>query len=116
MKTRLGYLLSFLPFSFSALPLFAHHLDGLWRNDRENISLRIETTDQGFKARRLDQGIWFFYTEDRDHVYVDRNGNYYEILDEDHIAWHDARVDKRIDFYRADTYGSNDQYANNEDN
>jgi hypothetical protein len=90
------------------LQAFANHLDGLWRNDRQNITVRIEGTDNGIRAKRIDQGIWYNYTTSDDYRYTDRNGNYYQLQGEDQIIWNEAHSDKRIAFTKVayrDQYG-----------
>jgi hypothetical protein len=83
-------------------PVQAYHLDGLWRNDRQNITVRIETIEDGFRAKRIDQGIWYRYTAQDEHHYADRYGNYYELQNENEITWNEASTGKRISFLRVD--------------
>ncbi|HEY5825298.1 MAG TPA: hypothetical protein VIT44_13080, partial [Cyclobacteriaceae bacterium] len=63
-----------------SLPVQAGHLDGLWRNDRARVTLRIEQDHNGFKAKRTDQGIWYHYTTHDNIRFTDRNGNWYELV------------------------------------
>ena len=57
----------------SSLVLFftsvqASNLDGLWRNQRQNITIRIEQDHlDGFRAKRIDQGVWYRYTLKNDY-------------------------------------------------
>jgi len=102
MKSQLHTLGLLLITGTPILNIQAHHLDGLWCNDHQNISLRIETTDEGIKAKRLDQSVWYFYANQEDQFYVDRNGNYYEFLDDDNIIWREAESKKSILFKRSD--------------
>lgn len=106
-----GLLFSALIFAVS--PLQAFHLDGLWRNDRQNLTIRIESIDDGFRAKRTDQGIWYKYVAQDEHHYADRYGNYYELHSEDEITWHEASTGKRISFFKVDyrdEYAWDDQY------
>ncbi len=102
MKSRIYYLGSIFSFLIlAALPAKAYQLDGLWRNDRQNITIRIETTNDGFRAKRIDQGIWYRYVNRDDHHFVDRYGNYYELRFEDQIIWNEASTGKQISFSKA---------------
>lgn len=95
-----GLVTAFLLF-FSIL--HANQLDGLWRNDRQNITLRIEQDEDGFRAKRIDQSVWYRYSLKSDDVYVDRLGNWYGVLDRDEIEWNEASSNKRIVFSRVDS-------------
>lgn len=99
------------------LPAKANHLDGLWRNDRLHITLRIEQNTDGFKAKRTDEGIWYQYTTEDDRYFADRNGNWYELIDNDELVWNEAKSDKRIKFLRVDNrdYTEWDNRDNNYD-
>ena len=81
-----------------ALPSQASHLDGLWRNDRHNITLRIESLEEGFRAKRMDQGVWFKYLTKDGRFYIDRYGNSYVIESENDLVWHEAGSGRRIYF------------------
>jgi hypothetical protein len=79
----------------------ATNLNGLWRNQRQNITIRIEQDQsEGFRAKRIDHGVWYRYTLKNDDVYVDRHGNSYEIMDQDEIAWREAGTNGRLLFYK----------------
>ena len=80
--------------------LYAEHLDGLWKNVRQNITIRIEQVNDGIRAKRNDQGVWYRYEEQREHVYADRNGNTYQVIAEDQLQWKEAGSGKRIIFTR----------------
>ena len=86
--------------------LHADNLDGLWRNDRDNITIRIEQDQDGFRAKRTDQGIWYNYVFD-DGVYIDKRGNWYELINEDQIEWTDVVSRKRILFDRVESRNDN---------
>lgn len=83
--------------------LNANDLDGLWRNDRQQITLRIEQDEDGFRAKRTDQGVWYSYSLKKDYLYVDRYGNTYEIIGQDEIEWDEATTNKRLVFTRVDS-------------
>lgn len=100
-------LLQILLFSGS---LHANHLEGFWRNDRHNITIRIEDNQDGFRAKRIDQGIWYIYITRDGHAYYDRYGNYYEVLDDDEIAWNETASGKRIRFFKVDSRDHNNHY------
>jgi hypothetical protein len=106
-----GLISAFL-FCFSALK--ADHLDGLWQNDRQDITIRIEQDDNSFRAKRIDQGIWYDYVKQDDNTYVDRNGNWYEIINEDELEWNESRTHKSLIFRRVDSR-ENDQWRNGDD-
>ena len=96
------------------LPVKASHLDGLWRSDRSQITLRIEQDQHGFRAKRTDQGIWYHYsTEDHQH-FIDKYGNWYELVDDEELVWNEANSGKRIYFFRVDE--RNDAYWGNRGN
>ena len=107
----------FILFLYSFLPLQANHLDGLWRSDRNQLTLRIEQEEEGFRAKRTDQGIWYHYSTDDNRHFVDRYGNWYELLDDDEIAWHELNSTKRIYFTKIDNWNNDrwDNYGNNYD-
>jgi len=85
------------------LPARANHLDGLWRNDRLNITLRIESQDEGFRAKRIDQGIWYTYLPQDDYIYTDRFGNAYVVQSDNALVWNEAGSGKRIIFSKIDS-------------
>ncbi len=81
-------------------PLQASQLDGLWRNTRQNITLRIEQDDDGIRAKRTDQGIWYRYVAQDENTFVDRNGNKYDWITDDEVIWTESGSSKRIPFAR----------------
>ena len=87
---------------FWAWPAEAFHLDGLWRNDRQNITLRIEGTEYGFRAKRIDQGIWYKYEAHDNHYFTDRYGNYYKLLSDDELGWNEDSSGKKIFFTKVE--------------
>src|SRR5688572_13544892 len=94
-------ILTALLFCFTAAK--ADPLDGLWQNDRQNITVRIEQEGNSFRAKRTDEPIWYRYDLQDDNVYADRNGNWYEVLDQNQLEWNEARTNKRIIFRRVDS-------------
>lgn len=80
------------------VPVRANHLDGLWRNDRNNITLRIESLDEGFRAKRIDQGIWYKYLTKDGYHFTDRFGNTYILQSDNEIVWNEANSGRRIYF------------------
>ena len=82
------------------LPVRANHLDGLWRNDRNNITLRIESLEEGFRAKRIDQGIWYKYMTKDGYHFTDRFGNTYIIQSDNELVWNEANSGRRIYFSR----------------
>ena len=94
---------SSLHFYVSTLPVQAGHLDGLWRNDRMRITLRVEQDQTGFKAKRTDQGIWYHYTTNDNIRFADHNGNWYELVDHDELVWHEANRPKQVYFEKVDS-------------
>lgn len=99
MRIIPAFLAAFLLF---ILGVQAGPLDGLWRSDRQNILLRIEQDGDGFRAKRMDQGVWYRYILKDDYLYIDRYGNTYEIRDQHEIEWREAATGKRIYFTRTD--------------
>lgn len=83
--------------------LNAEQLDGLWKNVRQNITIRIEQDNDGIRAKRSDQGVWYRYEQQREHVFTDRNGNTYEVIQKDQLQWKEAGSGKRIIFTRVDS-------------
>ena len=81
----------------------AAQLNGLWRNERQNITIRIEENENGFRAKRIDQGIWYRYVKQDNYAYVDRNGNWYKIVDRDELEWNEVSTKKRLIFHRVDS-------------
>src|SRR4030095_15243350 len=102
---------------FAFFPLRANHLDGLWRNDRNQITLRIEQDDEGFRAKRLDQGIWYYYAEEDDRHFVDKRGNWYELIDDDVLVWNEIYSSKRMRFSKIDDQNNRhwNDHGNNRD-
>ncbi|HZV71705.1 MAG TPA: hypothetical protein VFG10_19280 [Saprospiraceae bacterium] len=98
----------------SYLPATGAHLDGLWRNDRLRITLRIEQDQDGFKAKRTDEGIWYHYTTQDNRYFIDRYGNWYDLIDNEELVWNEAKTNKRIKFLRVDSrdYNSWDHIDN----
>lgn len=88
-------------FCFTAVK--ADHLDGLWRNDRQNITIRIEQDENSIRTKRTDQGIWYTYTQQDANTFTDNKGNRYEVINDDQIAWIEFTSRKRISFERADS-------------
>jgi len=101
-------------FLFAFFPLHANHLDGLWRNARNQITLRIEQDDEGFRAKRLDQGIWYYYSAKDNFHFVDRHGNWYELIDDDELVWNEANSPKRMRFSKIND--RNDRHWNDQGN
>ncbi len=89
------------------IPLKASHLDGLWRNARLRITLRVEQEQDGIKAKRTDEGIWYHYTTDDNRYFTDKRGNWYELIDDDQLVWNDVKSDKRINFKRVENRDNN---------
>ena len=87
---------------FAVLPLQAYHLDGLWRNDRQNITLRIESAEDGFRAKRIDQGVWDKYQTKNGYRFLDRFGNAYIVKSDQEIIWHEAGSGKKLYFSKID--------------
>ncbi len=81
----------------------ASPLDGLWRNERQDVTIRIEQNAYGFRAKRIDQGIWHMYSLKSEYVYVDRIGNWYEVLNQDEIEWNEATSYKKLVFTKVDS-------------
>ncbi len=95
----------------------AAQLDGLWRSDRQDITLRIEQSENGIRAKRLDQGIWYNYILRDNNVYADRHGNWYEVIDDHEIMWYESGSSKRMYFTkisdRDDDWYDNERNPNN---
>ena len=103
MRKKIFFTSSIFAFTLCFVaPLQAGHLDGLWRNDRMQITLRIEEEADGFRAKRTDQGIWYHYTTNDNRRFRDRNGNLYELIDRDEIMWRAANNSKKIHFTKVD--------------
>ena len=84
------------------LPVRANHLDGLWRSDRNNITLRIESLDEGFRAKRIDQGVWYKYLTEDGYHFMDRYGNAYTLQSDNEIFWNEANSGRRIYFTKVE--------------
>ncbi len=98
-------LIAFLTSSILALftPTAAaktHHLEGVWENNRSNLSIRVESIRDGIRVKRLDRNRWHSYTQVRDDQYQDRDGNTYFLIDQNTLEWEDRKGQKRIRFYR----------------
>ena len=105
-KTLLMMMLLPAAYFFSGT-LLAYHLDGLWHNDREDITIRIQSQDDGFRAKRIDQGVWYYYQPAGKNIYTDRQGNRYEVIRENEIIWRDARTNNRVNFRKVDDHDRN---------
>ena len=81
-------------------PLQASQLDGLWRNTRQNITIRIEQDQDGIRAKRTDQGIWYRYVAKDENTFVDRNGNKYDWITDDEVVWTESGSSKHVAFNR----------------
>ncbi|MEP6793967.1 MAG: hypothetical protein ABJB16_06555 [Saprospiraceae bacterium] len=103
MKKTILFIPSFIILFLGLIvPLKASHLDGLWRNERLRITLRIEQGQDGFRAKRTDEGIWYNYITDDNKYFTDKRGNWYELIDDDQLVWNDVKSEKRINFNRVD--------------
>jgi hypothetical protein len=91
----------------SLITLKASELDGLWRSDRQNITIRIEESSDGIRAKRIDQGIWYKYIEHERDYFVDRTGNSYEVITSDEIIWREANSTKRLSFRKVSARNNN---------
>ncbi len=91
-------------------PLQASQLDGLWRNTRQDITVRIEQDDDGIRAKRTDQGIWYRYVAKDENTFVDRNGNKYDWITDDEVVWTESGSAKRISFTRIKEDRDNPDY------
>jgi hypothetical protein len=80
------------------MPARANHLDGLWRNHRNNITLRIESQGESFRAKRTDQGNWYKYLTKDGYQYTDLYGNSYIIQSDNEIVWKEANSGRKIYF------------------
>ncbi len=95
-------------------PLQASQLDGLWRNTRQNITVRIEQDDDGIRAKRTDQGIWYRYVAKDENTFIDRNGNRYDWVTDDEVVWTESGSSKRVSFNRVkENRGNPDNSDNN---
>lgn len=95
-----------MAFLFSSSEMMANHLDGLWQNNRQNITIRIEHDGNTLRAKRIDQATWYHYQRQGDNEYIDRDGNSYKIMDEDKLVWNESRTGNRIIFIRVDSPGT----------
>ena len=95
-------------------PLQASQLDGLWRNTRQNITVRIEQDDDGIRAKRTDQGIWYRYVAKDENTFVDRNGNKYDWITDDEVVWTESGSAKRISFVRIKEDRNNPDYRDDD--
>ena len=78
-------------------------IEGYWKNDRTGITVHIEHTVDGIRARRLDQSIWYTYSQIRSNFYRDGEGNTYFLIDDDLLEWENKTGLKKIRFQRART-------------
>jgi hypothetical protein len=95
-------------------PLQANQLDGLWRNTRQNITVRIEQDGDGIRAKRIDQGIWYRYTATDENTFVDRNGNKYDWITDNEMVWTESGSAKRISFSRVKEDRDNPDYRDDD--
>jgi len=103
MRSKIFFILSLITVMLCfGIPIRANHLDGLWRSDRMQIIVRIEQEQDGFRAKRTDQGIWYHYTAEDTHRFTDRYGNWYELVGIEELVWNEVNSNKRIYFTRVD--------------
>lgn len=104
MKNRIVYLIKHL-ILYLTIPTFlpAQNLDGWWKNDQTNLLLLVESTDDGFQTKRLDQEVWYTYIQFREGQFRDHDGNTYFLMGDRNLEWEDHRGSKRLRFHRSDT-------------
>lgn len=87
--------------------LMANPIDGIYKNQKANVQVLVESTENGMRARRLDQSQWYDYEQIRPGQFRDKQGNTYYILEANQIEWEGPAGKKRIRFVKSDvTTGS----------
>ncbi|MDQ3016031.1 MAG: hypothetical protein M3R25_04840 [Bacteroidota bacterium] len=112
MKINSSFLTALFGLMMLWTPLPATQLDGLWKNNRQNITVRIAQDEDGIRAKRIDQGIWYKYVASDENTFVDKQGNAYDWVSTNKMVWTEGSSSKRISFYRVDENGNSSESWN----
>lgn len=94
-------------FFFTLVTLFsmnnifaASQVSGYWSNNQYQLQILVEDTNNGIKVKRSDQERWYYYEKSRYEAFIDREGNIYELIDENTLQWRSNNGEKRIKFHK----------------
>ncbi|MBT8218228.1 MAG: hypothetical protein KJP00_00275 [Bacteroidia bacterium] len=121
MITRICLFLFTLHFVQPALAddVLQGRLEGYWQNDQYDFTLEIRETRNGIDVLRLDRNDrWYSYEALGRNTFMDRDGNRYQLINDNTLTFRDDRQRLRLTFqksYRND-YGNDawndDRYGN----
>ena len=92
------------------LLLANNSLSGYWTAEERNVTVIIEETLSGFKAKRTDKNDWYYYSQDGRDRYVDNLGNSYQIVNNSTIIYYNQNG-RNLTFKRKNNT-SRDRYNN----
>lgn len=104
--------------SFSPSTWANQDLEGTWKNEQNQITLIIQSTNNGIRVRRSGQNRWYEYERIRQNQFRDREGNTYYFNRDNTLEWEDRSGNKRIRFTRWSEslmrqQGHGDQFSRN---
>ena len=76
-------------------------IKGSWINRNNTVKLKIKSTDNGIKVKRVYYGgDWYYYTQDayQSNRFVDYDGNAYVLLNDYELVFEDRRRGKQLRF------------------
>lgn len=86
-------------------------IEGIWQVDNSNDFIEIRSTNDGIKAKFVNQGNWDFYEHLRRNTYEDRRGNRYTYRSDEDLVW-ESRDNRKVIRLRK---SYNDRYGRNND-
>ncbi len=109
MKRSFGiFCIACIPF----LLLANNNLSGYWTAEERNVTLIIEETLSGFKAKRTDRNEWYYYSQEGRDRYIDNLGNSYQILNNSTIVFYNNKG-RNLTFRRKNST-NRDSYYNDQ--
>lgn len=95
-----------------AIDSFSDQVEGYWKNDKYNITLEVREFRDGIEVLRLDRNDgWYSYDEISRNTFIDRDGNKYQLVNDNTLTFRDNRRRLQLTFhknYRNDNNGNRD--------
>lgn len=99
MKTWISYFAAMmLLMNFASANDSDHQLEGIWESENNQITLIIESTNNGIRVKRKGQNRWYEYHQYRPNQFTDSEGNIYFLMRDRILEWEDHRGRKRLRF------------------
>jgi hypothetical protein len=98
MKTYFQMLIVMLLMDIPAPGILAHPANGLWHNDRDHITIRIEADGKGIRTKQLDEGTWHFYKQQKHGRYKGQHGQSFKWRKDNTLIWHRGHGRKDLFF------------------